>query len=77
MLRQAYDYLAPNWGGMVNDRRHNLIRYSEILLWYAESAALGYGEAKTSVENNIEYKQAKDYNLAHLTADAFLPGFHD
>ena len=44
MLRQAYDYLAPNWGGMVNDRRHNLIRYSEILLWYAESAARSGGD---------------------------------
>ncbi len=39
MLRAPYDYTAPNWGGMVNDRRHNLIRYSEVLLWYAESAA--------------------------------------
>ncbi len=39
MLREAYDYTKPNWGGMVNDRRHNVIRYSEVLLWYAESAA--------------------------------------
>ena len=39
MLREAYDYTKPNWGGMINDRRHNLIRYSEVLLWYAESAA--------------------------------------
>ena len=38
-LREAYDYTKPNWGGMVNDRRHNVIRYSEVLLWYAESAA--------------------------------------
>ena len=44
MLRQAYDYKAPNWGGMINDRRHNLIRYSEILLWYAESAARSGGD---------------------------------
>ena len=39
MLRKPYDYMGLNWGGMVNDRRHNLIRYSEVLLWYAESAA--------------------------------------
>ena len=44
MLRKPYDYLAPNWKGMVNDRRHNLIRYSEILLWYAESAARSGGD---------------------------------
>lgn len=39
MLKQPYDYTGINYKGMVNDRRHNLIRYSEVLLWYAESAA--------------------------------------
>ncbi len=38
MLKQPYDYMGINYKGMVNDRRHNLIRYSEVLLWYAESA---------------------------------------
>lgn len=36
MLKQPYDYMGINYKGMVNDRRHNLIRYSEVLLWYAE-----------------------------------------
>lgn len=39
MLKQPYDYMGINYKGMVNDRCHNLIRYSEVLLWYAESAA--------------------------------------
>lgn len=39
MLKQPYDYMGINYKGMVNDHRHNLIRYSEVLLWYAESAA--------------------------------------
>ena len=39
MLKQPYDHMGINYKGMVNDRRHNLIRYSEVLLWYAESAA--------------------------------------
>ena len=39
MLKQPYDYMGINYKGMVNDLRHNLIRYSEVLLWYAESAA--------------------------------------
>lgn len=39
MLKQPYDYMGINYKGMVNDRRHNLIRYSEVLLWYAESVA--------------------------------------
>ena len=39
MLKQPYDYMGINYKGMVNDRRHNLIRFSAVLLWYAESAA--------------------------------------
>ena len=39
MLKQPYDYMGINYKGMVNARRHNLIRYSEVLLRYAESAA--------------------------------------
>ena len=50
MLRAPYDYLAPNYDGMVNDRRHNLIRYSEILLWYAESAARSGGDLNKAKE---------------------------
>lgn len=38
-LKQPYDYTKPNYTNMTNGRRHRLIRYSEVLLWYAESAA--------------------------------------
>ena len=38
-IAAPYDYTKPNWTGMVNDHRHRVIRYSELLLWYAESAA--------------------------------------
>ena len=38
-IAAPYDYTKPNWGGMVNDHRHRVIRYSELLLWYAESAS--------------------------------------
>ena len=34
-----YDYSAKKWRGMLNGRRHRVIRYAEVLLWYAESAA--------------------------------------
>ncbi len=34
-----FDYTKPVWGGMCINKRHHLIRYSEVLLWYAESAA--------------------------------------
>ena len=38
-IAAPYDYTKPNWTGMVNDHRQRVIRYSELLLWYAESAA--------------------------------------
>lgn len=38
-IAAPYDYTKPNWKGMVNDHRHRVIRYSELLLWFAESAA--------------------------------------
>ncbi len=38
-INAPYDYTKPNWTGMVNEHRHRVIRYSELLLWYAESAA--------------------------------------
>ena len=39
-----YDYTKPaNTGWMTNDHRHRLIRYSEVLLWYAEAQARAEG----------------------------------
>lgn len=34
-----FDYTKPPYVDMCNGHRHRLIRYSEVLLWYAESAA--------------------------------------
>lgn len=38
-VKAPYDYTKPAYGGMCTDTRHQLIRYPEVLLWYAESAA--------------------------------------
>ena len=46
-----YNYLEPNYTNMTNGRRHRLIRYSELLLWYAESAARS-GASDLSVAKN-------------------------
>lgn len=43
-LKQPYNYLEPNYTGMTNGHRHRVIRYSEVLLWYAESAARSGGD---------------------------------
>ena len=42
--KAPYDYTKPFWGGMCINKRHQLIRYSEVLLWYAESAARSGGD---------------------------------
>ncbi len=53
-LRQPYDYTLPNWTGMVNDHRHRVIRYSELLLWYAESAARSGATNLTLAKNCLK-----------------------
>lgn len=43
-VRAPYDYRKAPYLGMCTDTRHNLIRYPEVLLWYAESAARSGGD---------------------------------
>ena len=43
-LKQPYDYTKRNYRGMTNGHRHRVVRYSEVLLWYAESAARSGGD---------------------------------
>ncbi|MCC8118265.1 MAG: RagB/SusD family nutrient uptake outer membrane protein [Bacteroidales bacterium] len=37
----AWDCSKPVWTGMCLDKRHQLIRYSEVLCWYAEAVGRG------------------------------------
>lgn len=59
MLKQPYDYMGINYKGMVNDRRHNLIRYSEVLLWYAESAARAGLSDLTGAKNCLKQVRSR------------------
>lgn len=77
-----YNYLEPNYTNMTNGRRHRLIRYAELLLWYAESAARSGGDlakakeylrevrkrAVTDVEN-VTLSDGTKVAIANLTAD--------
>lgn len=38
-----YDYTKPASTDMINDHRHRVIRYAEVLLWYAEAQARAEG----------------------------------
>ena len=59
MLKQPYDYMGINYKGMVNDRRHNLIRYSEVLLWYTESAARAGLSDLTEAKNCLKQVRSR------------------
>ena len=59
MLKQPYDYMGINYKGTVNDRRHNLIRYSEVLLWYAESAARAGLSDLTEAKNCLKQVRSR------------------
>lgn len=77
-----YNYLEPNYTNMTNGRRHRLIRYAELLLWYAESAARSDGDlakakeylrevrkrAVTDVEN-VTLSDGTKVAIANMTAD--------
>lgn len=43
-INAPYDYTKINYRGMTNGHRHRLIRYSEVLLWYAECLARTGGD---------------------------------
>ena len=70
-----YDYTKPFWGGMCINKRHQLIRYSEVLLWYAESAAranLDLTEAKNAlkqIRQRAYADQTKVYEVDNMNAE--------
>lgn len=77
-----YNYLEPNYTNMTNGRRHRLIRYAEVLLWYAESAARSGGDLAKAKEylREVRKRAVTDYEnvtlsdgtkvaIANMTAD--------
>lgn len=77
-----YNYLEPNYTNMTNGRRHRLIRYAELLLWYAESAALSGGDLAKAKEylrevrkravndvENVTLSDGTKVAIANMTAD--------
>lgn len=77
-----YNYLEPNYTNMTNGRRHRLIRYTEVLLWYAESAARSGGDLAKAKEylrevrkravndvENVTLSDGTKVAIANMTAD--------
>ncbi len=53
-LAAPYDYAAPFWGGMCIYKTHQVIRYSEVLCWFAEASARSgkyAAEARAALED--------------------------
>ena len=69
-LAQPYDYTQPNYTGMCNGHRHRVIRYSEVLLWYAESAARA-GESELNLAKQclkrVRQRAVTDYESVALS----------
>lgn len=55
-----YDYTKPFWGGMCVNKRHQLIRYSEVLCWYAEAAARA-GQELAAAKAALKQVRARAY----------------
>lgn len=77
-----YNYLEPNYTNMTNGRRHRLIRYAEVLLWYAESAARSGSDLAKAKEylrevrkravndvENVTLSDGTKVAIANMTAD--------
>lgn len=55
-----YDYTKPFWDGMCVNKRHQLIRYSEVLCWYAEAAARA-GQDLAAAKAALKQVRARAY----------------
>lgn len=62
-----YNYLEPNYTNMTNGRRHRLIRYAELLLWYAESAARSGGDLAKPKEYLREVRKRAVTDFENVT----------
>lgn len=62
-----YNYLEPNYTNMTNGRRHRLIRYAEVLLWYAESAARSGGDLAKAKEYLREVRKRAVNDVENVT----------
>lgn len=62
-----YNYLEPNYTNMTNGRRHRLIRYAEVLLWYAESAARSGGDLAKAKEYLREVRKRAVTDVENVT----------
>lgn len=69
-----YDYRKPAGQGMINGMRHRIIRWSELLLWYAESQARAEGAPNNmayNCVNEVRKRAGLDKLPVGMTGDDF------
>lgn len=59
-LAEPYDPALPFWGNMCLDKTHQIIRYSEVLCWFAEASARA-GKYPAEAKAALEEVQARAY----------------
>lgn len=59
-LAEPYDPSLPFWGNMCLDKTHQIIRYSEVLCWFAEASARA-GKYAAEAKAALEEVQARAY----------------
>ena len=67
-LEAPYDYALPFWDGMCINKRHQIIRYSEVLCWYAESVARSGGDL-ASAKSALKQVRERAYADAAAVAE--------
>ncbi|EJX00183.1 protein containing RagB/SusD domain protein [gut metagenome] len=60
-IAAPFDYNKPVWGGMCINKRHQLIRYAEVLCWYAESAARSQSSDLSEAKAALKKVRARAY----------------
>lgn len=81
-VKAPYDYTKINYRGMTNGARHRIIRYSELLLWYAECLARTGGDLNLAknylkqvhnracdVKDMFTYMDGTEVNIDDMTAE--------
>ena len=63
-----YDYTAPFWDGMCVGKTHQIIRYSEVICWFAEASARS-GKYASEAAAELQKVQARAYNELPANTD--------
>ena len=82
-IAAPYDYTKPHWTGMCMNKRHQIIRYSEVLCWFAEASARSgkyLSEARAAlkqVRDRAYSDKAKVDEVDALSGDALAEAAYD